>query len=1462
MFAAKNTTTSNAPSATTNKGANTFIQPKLNVGKAGDKYEVEADKAADQIVAKSKDTSTSFFPATPSIQKQSEEDLQKQETQEAEIQQQPVVDGITTGIQLKKDSAIQKTEEKEVQQQEESDQEELQMMTEEASVEQIPEPTLQTKETSDITPALPNAQQTANEDVQPKEEEEIQEKEEEEVQTLQKQASGDEGNTASLENDLNASKGGGSPLDSNTKSEMESGFGTDFSGVRVHNDSTAVQMNQQLGSQAFANGNDIYFNDGKYNPRSDSGKHLLAHELTHTVQQGATNSVQAKVIQKQDEDPPTEDKKDPNVKIKSKKTETGSQEEYNSEKGKEKGKKENLPEIEKKDGTEKDKTEDGKEKEQSYPEKLNEIYNLNPENDGGKKSEGDEDKDKKDPQSEDIYKEPQLPEVTEASEEYTTFKNKVLTHRKGIIENSNAIKEKIDARNKEEKQAIIAGFSSQQSNLKIGHATRVKKIKTALTREKLLIRKAERTKVNEVYNVSLAEVITISKERDQQKADLKAKGKLQSGIARTAGDAAIKEIKDAAEKESLEMIFIAIKKGDEYKNYNRANRIKAMAKEKAGARIEEIDDIVKQLKDVRKPLDDLADQILKDADENAKKFDEGHDEGVKEIWRQHDAITKAIKEHADNAVKQLEENGQLFIEALKAKTDGEEDKMKKLLALLSIELDKQAQEATKHIDNQTLEALQIVDNLLTTVTTENSASKGEKAKKAFTDAETELVTMIESFNNEINIIGNDTVKSMGGTKNNTLDSTKNNNTKADSGIDGSVQTILGNIIQTRINTVDQINKIAEDGKLSIAKVTTSFKEKSAESIKKQSDGWDKAIIDTKAKVDQNVKPAVKKIKDKSIGLEAEIAKEAERIENESWWERALNFIGGIFVGFFLAIYDFLAFIFSSFWMAVLAIVIIIVVVVLAIKFAIVAVVLLVIGIIVAVIFVIYYVHQAITRDDLSDYERGKFVGRAVFEIVLTLIPARYLKITKVLKITRSIKGLKNADPIRISKLIKAMGSADDAEKLLKLTKDVALAEKLFKQIGDISKIEKFVLAFKNVDDAIAALDKFKDASRIEMMIAKVGGDNFNKLMNNYKFKKASLDQIDDLFKSAKIANGDDLMKLVDAQKIKSIEQLNTILASAKVPSSSNIIKAFNQTKFTGDTLLRGLNSKLITSIDDLTALGRIVKSKGNFSGKGIAELLHHPSVKKLEDLKNLFKFSKIKGGTKQIEDALATGKIDDIKDLNILLASDKIDSMADLVKVLKSETISDVGILKTLIATDELSNLKQFQKLLDKEVLKTANELNDVLKKPGKLRELLSAIDAAIHIPGVAGGKFAAWFDALSSKELALLMTNKANKLTIGNRIRHPGGQHEWLMVSKTPHVKKWGTTIAEIWLHRTPTKDIRLTKRFPPPRDHGSGLMHKELAKIINDSGGLDDFATRLSAWAKTALVGGVSDLPPGLRR
>lgn len=86
---------------------------------------------------------------------------------------------------------------------------------------------------------------------------------------------------------LTSTKGSGSPLPEATRQSMESRFGADFSPVRVHADTTAAHLSRDLHAQAFTHQNHIYFAAGKYNPHTADGGRLLAHELTHTLQQGA-----------------------------------------------------------------------------------------------------------------------------------------------------------------------------------------------------------------------------------------------------------------------------------------------------------------------------------------------------------------------------------------------------------------------------------------------------------------------------------------------------------------------------------------------------------------------------------------------------------------------------------------------------------------------------------------------------------------------------------------------------------------------------------------------------------------------------------------------------------------------------------------------------------------------------------------------------------------------------------------------------------------------------------------------------------------------------------------------------------------------------------------------------------------------------------------------------------------------
>lgn len=85
---------------------------------------------------------------------------------------------------------------------------------------------------------------------------------------------------------LTSMQGHGSQLYGNLKTQMESGFGRDFSDVRLHTGDAAAEMSESISARAFTYGNDIFFNRGQFNPGTPEGQHLIAHELTHVTQGG------------------------------------------------------------------------------------------------------------------------------------------------------------------------------------------------------------------------------------------------------------------------------------------------------------------------------------------------------------------------------------------------------------------------------------------------------------------------------------------------------------------------------------------------------------------------------------------------------------------------------------------------------------------------------------------------------------------------------------------------------------------------------------------------------------------------------------------------------------------------------------------------------------------------------------------------------------------------------------------------------------------------------------------------------------------------------------------------------------------------------------------------------------------------------------------------------------------------
>jgi len=99
-----------------------------------------------------------------------------------------------------------------------------------------------------------------------------------------------------LETQINDALSGGQPLPDSIRTSLEPHFKRDFSQVRLHTDAEADKLSRKLEAEAFTTGKDIFFRDGAYQPDHDSGKRLIAHELTHVVQQKAAPALQREAV--------------------------------------------------------------------------------------------------------------------------------------------------------------------------------------------------------------------------------------------------------------------------------------------------------------------------------------------------------------------------------------------------------------------------------------------------------------------------------------------------------------------------------------------------------------------------------------------------------------------------------------------------------------------------------------------------------------------------------------------------------------------------------------------------------------------------------------------------------------------------------------------------------------------------------------------------------------------------------------------------------------------------------------------------------------------------------------------------------------------------------------------------------------------------------------------------------------
>jgi hypothetical protein len=1215
----KNTNTNPSHSSSHyDKGKESFfgIQAKLNIGKSNDKFEVEADRVADQVVTNKQMPKTdSFFSPSPVMQKKLVHDVQKQEEQIKKNQRKTAVETSTSAVQFKEELIQNRLDSRITEKREPNPAFSSKTFIQNKFDDKVQkkEETIQnktaTKKTQTVSKNIPSVKPT----IQNKgEEENLQQKKEEERQTsddekqIQKSAGTDSnpGDNSNIESRLNSSKGGGSPLSGKVKTEMESGIGADFSNVRIHNDSNAVQMNKQLGAQAFATGNNIYFNEGKYNPNSQEGKHLLAHELTHTVQQGSTQPA----IQKKEEEPnnstaatdttqkntssedtpkSVSDKTDSNTQrtganqitfdpnsssanqsvssptnTAQNQSAAGSTSETTSESTQETS-------TESEGGVSVNQSADAGTSGSDSSSGTSSSTTSSSETTSSSSSAGGETtggfasydlflayvEEKK--QASAIYFKNKKQELTDGiNEEKRKNKETVEAEIDRLKETKRATIEKINQSHEQTTNAINTKRDTEIQNARdVAEAEIARVDQVILTKTELITSIAENkaeTVISAGNEQSTQALITTSNNVRQVDAIIRQKQSQYSGKD-NAGDVVqaawssksetVQKIQESGNAVSSEVINHSIKLADNY----RTEAIN-VSSEFRNKRQEAVDAINARRDEVIKAVTDAAKESLTGLDEQTTSLKSELETSVSSQLSILEQIPEKIDTELDDVLSiclgKVTENEAITIQEI--------DKFKTNIAEIywyNEEVTAAQNDLGKAIDEHYTD----VDKFITDVI------------KKVTDVSTEFKTEFTSSLNTIN-------SALSETANGYKESTDNLKTET-------------------INTIDENARTAEtETKIIADEVDSGLQEE----INTSETRWNSQLTEDVTNMRETVSEAL--IHQTGILNQFRANLDEEFNRSPSWWDTVTDFLSGMVAGLWEGLVSLGEAILKAmgtliFWIIIAAIVLIIVILVVkfGIALALILKVILVIGIIVGVLFAIYYFYRAFATEGLSPYERGRLFGRGLFEIGLALIGAGVY--TRVAGWVARIA--------RITSIIARVGSLARFLRIIVLVEDVKAFIALLDRMADIERLLLLMEKIKDVKALIKLLSSAPDAGRIIEALLNVGkADELLQILT----KADDIGRVLSLIESGiRLGHAESLITILS--KAKELAKLITVLERAgndigraiqALSSAPDLDKMIIAMERVGTSDL-GRFITLLLTVDDLAALVRVVTKAADFA---------------------------------------------------------------------------------------------------------------------------------------------------------------------------------------------------------------------------------------------------------------------------
>lgn len=632
-------------------------------------------------------------------------------------------------------------------------------------------------------------------------------------------------------------------------------------------------------------------------------------------------------------------------------------------------------------------------------------------------------------------------------------------------------------------------------------------------------RQARLTEVRDVARTSrqaLDEAVGARKREMTELGETKARAALQAGA-----DEAERAVRESASK-AARARQIGEEKVNHYRSYDRAARIATAAREMAAEAAHQMDSEAKEVAAaVRKDATDLAEKFRREAREAAAKFDEARTAAQRKIDQEQSKSIEGINKSADDAITGLQhQSNQLATQLISTRADAVAQ-VETTGAAAARAVSGQSSQVERDLDVQTTQADAAIDQFSADVATQLPGVTPAGSHQVVDEADAHLCASLADFDSQqaaqVTQVTSQLSQGAGAVQQRLVAGVTN--------FVGPLRESATRFEATAADTESKTNGVLDDLAKkttdSMQQVTPDVNAKLGEAVADSGSRWDAQLDEGRRQMARKVDEAMAS-QDRALGgLGQRISDKAEEIEHESWWERALSFAAGIIVGFFEELWELvkgLLLVLLVVLVIILVIALVVVVILLVVKGAagiaavsafiaavvavakVVLVVVAVVGAVIVVALVAWRLYQAWTRDDLSDYERGKLVGRSITDILTLVVPGRaltrlrgWLRLRQLARLVGGQARLARlltwagGDLAALERLAGELGHVDDFELLLRNTASIDEFLRLRRLCNDSLPLTLRLLRRGRADDLFPAIAEFGgDAVLLDRLAVEMG----------------------------------------------------------------------------------------------------------------------------------------------------------------------------------------------------------------------------------------------------------------------------------------------------------------------------------------------------------------------------------------